>query len=132
MTGRARVPVVCAVIYQGEKVLAARRPEEKTNGGLWEFPGGKVHDGESPEAALTREIREELGVGVVVHEALTAVSWEYPWIAIELLPFVCSLHETSVPRLLDHTELRFVSRSEAAELAWAPADQVIVGQLFND
>lgn len=132
MTERVRVPVVCAVIHQGEKVLAARRPVEKTNGGLWEFPGGKVHDGESPEAALVREIREELGVGVDVHEALSAVFWEYPWIAIELLPFVCSLPENSPPRLLDHTELRFVSRQGAAELAWAPADQVVVDQFFRE
>ena len=132
MTPTERIRVVCAVIKQGDMVFAARRPDDRTNGGLWEFPGGKVHDGETLEAALHREIREELAVGIGIHEALTPVQWDYPWIAIELFPFVCSMEPEAQPRLLDHAAVRFVSRDEIACLPWAPADQVIVERYFRD
>ncbi len=132
VTPAERIQVVCAVIKRGKMVFAARRPEDRTNGGLWEFPGGKVHEGETLEAALHREIREELAVGIGIHEALSPVQWDYPWIAIELFPFVCSMEPEAEPRLLDHAAVRFVSCREAAGLSWAPADRVIVEQYFLD
>lgn len=131
MTTAGRVPVVCAIITSGETVLAARRPEGKTNGGLWEFPGGKVHAGETLEAALHREIREELGITIMLYESKPAVLWKYPWITIELFPFICSMTEGEVPRTLDHSALRFVSREDAMKLPWAPADRKIVDGYFG-
>ena len=125
------VPVVCALIVSGESVLAACRPEGKTNGGLWEFPGGKVRAGESLEDALRREIREELAIAVVIREPLRAVAWTYPWMPIELFPFVCSVADGTEPRRLDHSAIRFVSREEARNLSWAPADRKIVEEYFG-
>ena len=132
MTAEGRIRVVCAVIMRGTAVLAACRQEGKTNGGLWEFPGGKVRAGETLEDALRREIQEELGVDIAIREALPPVRWKYPWIAIELFPFVCSIAEVAEPRALDHAAVRFVSRGEAARLQWSPADRMIVGNCFPD
>ena len=124
-------PVVCAIVERGTMVLAARRKAEQTNGGLWEFPGGKVREGESLGAALSREIHEELGVTVTVHHGLPPVVWEYPWISIELFPFVCSVAGNVNPQPLDHAELRFVGGTEMLKLQWAPADRVIVERYYG-
>jgi 8-oxo-dGTP diphosphatase len=126
-----RIPVVCAVIERGVAVLAARRRAGQTNGGLWEFPGGKVRGGESLAAALSREIREELDVTVILHRELPPVVWEYSWISIELLPFVCSIADGDEPRPLDHAELRFVTPAQARLLEWAPADRVVAEGYFG-
>ena len=63
------IEVVCAVMIQGDRVLVCQRPLDKNEGEKWEFPGGKIEAGESPEEALSREIEEELGVIVEVGEA---------------------------------------------------------------
>ncbi len=79
MAGSGReIDVVCGVILDGEgRCLACRRPEGKHLGGLWEFPGGKVDAGEMPDAALVRELEEELGIRVEVGERLRDVRWDY-------------------------------------------------------
>lgn len=132
VTSGVRRRVVCALIERGGAVLAACRREDRTNGGLWEFPGGKVRDGESLFAALGREIREELGVEITVVRELPPVAWKYPWISIELFPFVCSIAGSGEPRPLDHAALRFITGSEASELPWAPADREIVEGYYGD
>ena len=126
-----RIAVVCAAIERGALVLAARRRPRQTNGGLWEFPGGKVQGGESLTAALAREVAEELGVAVSIRHAMEPVEWDYPWVAIALHPFVCSLNGSAEPEPLDHEELRFVSRDDARILPWAPADREVVDRYFQ-
>ncbi|MBN1307321.1 MAG: (deoxy)nucleoside triphosphate pyrophosphohydrolase [Chitinispirillaceae bacterium] len=121
-----RRKVVCAVIERGERFLAARRKPQQSNGGLWEFPGGKVHPDETPASALRREIDEELGVAITIRKKLAAVFWEYPRISIELIPFICTIASTSGPQPLEHAELRFVLPAEALGMAWTPADRLIV------
>ncbi|MBN1576858.1 MAG: (deoxy)nucleoside triphosphate pyrophosphohydrolase [Chitinispirillaceae bacterium] len=121
-----RRKVVCAVIERGDRFLAARRKPQQSNGGLWEFPGGKVRPGETPAAALHREIGEELDAKITIHRKLTASAWDYTWIAIELIPFVCTITSDREPQPLDHAEIRFVLPEEALSMAWAPADRVIV------
>jgi 8-oxo-dGTP diphosphatase len=122
--------VVCAVLEKNGMILAARRKPDQTNGGLWEFPGGKVRSGESLHDALHREIGEELNVAVTIHRGLPSVKWKYPWIAIELCPFVCSLADKREPEPHDHDALFFVSKAEALSLDWAPADWKIVERYF--
>ncbi|MBN2037786.1 MAG: (deoxy)nucleoside triphosphate pyrophosphohydrolase [Chitinispirillaceae bacterium] len=117
-------PVVCAIIEQNGLMLACRRGLHQTNAGLWEFPGGKVREGESPRAALVREIREELGIDVIPHTQLSPVRHTYPWITIELIPFVCSI-EQGTPHPHEHAEVRWVDGDASPTLEWAPADRPV-------
>ena len=74
-----RVHVAAAVIYgQDGRILLAKRPDHVHQGGLWEFPGGKLRDGESVQAALSRELEEELGIQVIAGEPLVQISHDYP------------------------------------------------------
>jgi mutator protein MutT len=113
------VHVVAAVIRRESQVLLALRPTHKRHGGLWEYPGGKVGDGESQEEALARELLEELGVGV-----RRTGPWEGSF-SDPGSPFV--IHFLSVelsgdPSPLEHAELRWVTREEALQLPLAPTD----------
>jgi 8-oxo-dGTP diphosphatase len=115
------IPVVCAIIERGNVFLTARRAPGQSNADFWEFPGGKVHSGETAEAALERELREELGVRIVITTPLPSHVFSYPWITIELIPFVCTLVEGE-PFAHEHAEVRWLDAAEALLLSWAPAD----------
>ena len=84
------VLVVAAVIVRGGRVLLSRRPPGKHLAGLWEFPGGKVEDGETPEAALAREVREELGVEIADPRPCAFVHHAYPEKRILMLAYRCA------------------------------------------
>lgn len=115
----ARVPVVAAVIRRGERYLVGRRPPEKQHGGLWEFPGGKVRQGESRLEAAARELEEELGLEVAALGALI-LSVEEPGSR-----FVIEFFETVVsgtPRALEHTEVGWFTPDELVRMELAPAD----------
>lgn len=120
------IPVVCAIIERDSRFLAAQRSNSKTNGGLWEFPGGKVHENETLWDGLVREIQEELGVKIEYIDQLSSVNYTYPWIAIELIPFRVKLVNTTEPIAHEHQELRWVTLEESENLTWAPADRIIL------
>lgn len=123
MHAQPPVPVVCAVIVRDGLVMLARRPPGRKLGGLWEFPGGKVEHGESAEAALHRELREELGCEVRITKALPSLLHTYEWGSIELIPFVCELTpESALPHPHEHTGLAWVARDKLASYPLAPAD----------
>ena len=119
------IPVVCGIIECNEMVLAAKRNKKQSNAGLWEFPGGKIDPGELPVDALKRELFEELGIMVAVYNQIQAVNYEYPWIAIELIPFVCKIN-SGVPFAHEHEEVRFFTIKELDLLDWAPADLQVI------
>jgi 8-oxo-dGTP diphosphatase len=124
------IEVVCGVIRGSDgRYLACRRPEGKHLGGMWEFPGGKVEEGEEPSAALVRELREELGVEVTVEGALTAFPWSYDWGTIHLKPFLCRI-VAGEPQAIEHQELRWCERECFGELEWAPADIPVFAELL--
>jgi 8-oxo-dGTP diphosphatase len=110
--------VVAAVIEEDGTVLACRRRPGKAAAGRWEFPGGKVEAGESPEQALTREIREELGIGIRVVSHLTS-NVTGP---IKLVCLRAELDSARPVSSTDHDELRWVARERLGELEWADAD----------
>lgn len=128
---RQPIEVVCGVLHDADgRVLLARRPPGGCHAGLWEFAGGKVHLGETPEQALVREWREELGVVIAVGQALVpepaATSRGEP---ILLLPFHVRL-VAGAPVPLEHSELRWTAPSEIPKLPLAPGDALIAARLF--
>ncbi len=120
--------VVAALIRRGNRFLICRRPAHKARGRLWEFVGGKVEAGETKEAALIRECREELGVTVFVGETFMELTHEYPDLTIHLSLFEASITE-GTPRCLEHEELRYISPSEIGDYDFCPADEAILLRL---
>ena len=123
--------VAAVALIDGDgRVLLARRPEGKALAGLWEFPGGKVGPGETPEAALIRELREELGIDV--HESclapLSFASHAYETFHLLMPLYVCRVWKGVVtPR--EGQRLRWVRPSALAELPMPPADKPLVAAL---
>jgi 8-oxo-dGTP diphosphatase len=121
------VPVVAAVIEHGGRVLLARRPAHKHLALKWEFPGGKVDAGETAEAALVREIREELGCAILVGRPLPRFTHAYGRAEIEMFPFVCRLAEGSPePQPIEHTALAWVEAARLRNYDLAAADWPVV------
>lgn len=129
MTNSIEVPVVCAIIEKENLILVAQRGINQTNAGLWEFPGGKVHVGETAEQALKREILEELSVDIDIKEQLETVSFQYPWIFIKLIPFICSIRNGD-PVALEHAQVCFFNREECGNILWSPADIKVMEQYW--
>jgi 8-oxo-dGTP diphosphatase len=122
------IDVVCGLIEDGAgRLLACRRPPGKHLGGLWEFPGGKVEPGESPRAALVRELREELGIETVVTGELAPVDWNYGGGAIRLIPFRCRI-VAGDPHPHEHDAHEWVDRVSCGGLLWAAADEPILAE----
>lgn len=120
-TPKKQIQVVGAVIVRHGEVLCARRGPGGTTGGLWEFPGGKIEPGETPKAALVREIREELGCEIEVGEPVTTTPHEYDFGVVTLTTFLSEL-VAGDPAPSEHAELAWLPPGKLASLAWAPAD----------
>ena len=125
--GRAATEVVAAVIEREGRILIARRPADRHLGGLWEFPGGKRQPGETPQAALVREIREELDVTVTVGERLEDVAWSYPEKTVSLRFYRCAVE--GEPRAVEGQELAWVAPADLSRYAFPDADQALVARL---
>jgi len=123
-----RLVVVAAVIERDDRFLVTRRQDGVHLAGFWEFPGGKVADGESHAAALRREIQEELDVDVVVRDRLLETSHQYPERIVELFFYRCDLLGT--PRPLIGQEMAWVARRELPSLNFPPADDELIRRLM--
>ena len=131
MSSIAPVPiaVVCALIERDGHVLMAQRPAHKHLGGKWEFPGGKVEPGETTEAALHRELDEELGCHVEILRALLPHTHAYATVTVQLLPFVTRLLPTSAElQAREHAALRWVPARELSDLDLPEADRPIIAE----
>lgn len=118
--------VVAAMIERDGLVLCHRRPEGGWGAGMWEFPGGKVEEGEDPRDAVRRECMEELGVEVEPGEIFDVVMHRYDDVGSVLLVFVRARIAAGEPRALEGGALLWADGAAAAELAWLPADVPIV------
>jgi 8-oxo-dGTP diphosphatase len=121
--------VVAAAIFDGTgRVLIAQRPQGKHMAGWWEFPGGKVADGESDAAALERELREELGVEARVLREITTMSHEYPDRLVNLVLWHALL-VSGEPRGLDGQQLKWVHCQSLGNERLLPADLPLIPAL---
>ncbi len=122
------ISVTCALIIHEGKVLLAQRSDIMDLPGKWEFPGGKVEEGESPERCLIREIREELGMEIQVLASLTPVDFSYPKKKIRLIPFVVQWISGEI-ELIEHAQYGWYDQNQLFSLDMAPADLPIVHEL---
>lgn len=121
------IEVVAAIIRGGDRIFATQRGYGDWKD-YWEFPGGKIEPGETPEAALVREIREELGAEIAVDSWLTTVKYDYPAFHLHMGCYLAHVTEGSLT-LKEHEAARWLSKDELEAVAWLPADRTIIGLL---
>ena len=121
------VSVVAAVIESEGRFFATQRGYGPQKDG-WEFPGGKIEPGETPEAALMREIREELDADITVGEKLVQVEYDYPDFHLSMGCYRCALASGHLS-LKEHEAARWLALSELDDLAWLPADRIVADAL---
>lgn len=119
-----RIDVVAAIIVRGDSLLATQRGYGEFEG-WWEFPGGKVDAGETPEQALVREIREELNARLVVGRHLCTAEYDYPAFHLSMRCYICSLEDGAF-ELLEHHAARWLDREHLDQVPWLPADVQVI------
>jgi mutator protein MutT len=124
---RAAIPVLAAVIERDGRVLVTRRLEGSHLSGCWEFPGGKCDPGETHEACLARELREELGVEAQIGPELLVTEHAYPEKTVRLHFRRCEID--TEPRPLLNQQMRWVSRDEMCALSFPEADRALIEML---
>ena len=125
------VEVVAALIEREGKFLICQRPANKARALLWEFVGGKVEHGETREAALIRECREELDITVCPQEVLWEGVHEYPDLAVRLVLFTATIKEGE-PKKLEHNALKWISPAEIPNYVFCPADKPVLEKILHD
>lgn len=118
------INVVAAVIFKDGKVFATQRGYGEFKDG-WEFPGGKVEEGESPEDALRREIREELEVEINVGELIDTIEYDYPAFHLSMKCYACTIAGGS-PHLLEHEAAKWLASTQLNSVDWLPADVTLI------
>ena len=121
--------VVAAMIVREGRILIAQRPDGKARAGQWEFPGGKAEPGEGNEAALAREIREELGVDVEVLPAWEVLRHDYPDLSVTVHFHPCVLREDATPERKEHAALEWVEPARLAEFEFVEADRDLLPRI---
>jgi len=119
-----QIEVVAAIIRKGDKIFATQRGYGEWKD-WWEFPGGKMEAGETPEEALKREIREELSTEISVDEFLRTVEYDYPKFHLTMHCYLCSLL-TEALHLNEHEAAKWLAKDELASVKWLPADLEII------
>ncbi|MCC6679396.1 MAG: 8-oxo-dGTP diphosphatase MutT [Phycisphaeraceae bacterium] len=109
-------------------IFVTRRPDDAVQGGLWEFPGGKIEPGESPQACVLRELKEEIGVEVAVCAAMEAVTHEYDYGQVHLQPYICHL-QADQPRPREGDDRQWVMLQQLRALAMPAANAALLDQL---
>ena len=121
------IEVVAAIIIKDGQVFATQRGYGEFQG-WWEFPGGKMEAGESAQAALKREIREELNAEIEVNELLETVEWDYPKFHLTMHCFICSLLSESL-HLNEHEAATWLANKTLGSVKWLPADEILLDKI---
>lgn len=122
-----QIEVVAAILHHNGRYFATQRGYGEFEG-WWEFPGGKIESGETPEQALQREIQEELGVDIVVGEKLCVTEHDYPVFHLTMHCYLCTLADGQI-ELREHKSAVWLKPQELDTPNWLPADREVVGIL---
>ncbi len=126
------INVVAAVIKNEEgKILIAKRNLKKSQGGLWEFPGGKIEPNETKEEAIKREIKEEMNIDIEAKRLIDQKTFEYPEKKINLIAIECEQIKGKIS-LNEHEDAKWVRNNELKNYTFAPADEFIINSLLNN
>lgn len=129
-TDMKQIEVVAAIIRREGCIFATQRGYGEWQD-WWEFPGGKIEVGETPEDALRREIREELSTEISVDEFFCTVEYDYPKFHLTMHCYLCSL-TTDILHLNEHEAARWLAKDELDNVQWLPADESIIEKIKND
>ena len=121
------IKVVAAIIIDGENIFATQRGYGEFKGG-WEFPGGKIEEGETPEEALVREIKEELDTVIEVGELIDTVEYDYPNFHLSMDCFICSIKEGDLV-LKEHSAAKWLTKETLDSVDWLPADEGLIEKI---
>ena len=121
------IRVVAAVIRQNGKIFATQRGYGEWKDG-WEFPGGKIETGETPEAALKREIQEELDTEISVRERIDTIEYDYPNFHLSMDCFWCEVIEGEL-KLLEAEDAKWLNKGELDSVQWLPADITLISKV---
>ena len=127
MDERKHIEVVAAIIVRDRRIFATQRGYGEWKD-WWEFPGGKIEPGETPEDALKREIREELATEIEVDELLTTVEYDYPKFHLTMHCYLCTIISGDLS-LLEHEDARWLALDELDCVKWLPADKDVIEKL---
>lgn len=119
-----QVEVVAAVIYKDNNIFITKRSGGQFDG-LWEFPGGKIEQGETHIQTVTREIKEELDIEIEVKGYLTTVHYNYPNFALTMHLYWAQITE-GTPKLLEHAEAQWLNKRALKNVDWIPADIAVI------
>ena len=125
-----RIEVVAAVIRKGDNIFATQRGYGDFKD-RWEFPGGKMEKGETPQEALEREIREELCSDINIESYVDTVEWDYPEFHLTMHCFICTLKSAGL-HLNEHEAARWLSKEEIDTLDWLPADRDLLPKIIAE
>ena len=120
--------VVAGAIIKDGKVFAAQRGKSGKTAFKWEFPGGKINPGETPEEALARELVEELSIHVKVHELIYSVVDEYEDVILHIDTYRCTL-VSGTPTLSEHIDMAWSDKEELDKLTFSPADDPVLAKI---
>ena len=123
--------VVAALIWEGDRFMICQRPAHKARGLLWEFVGGKVEPGETMEAALIRECREELAVELQVGDVFMQVVHAYPDITVELTLYHATI-AFGQPQKLEHVDIQWITPAQIPVYDFCPADTEILERIMKE
>ena len=123
-----QIEVVAAIIRKDDKIFATQRGYGEWKD-WWEFPGGKIEPGESPEEALQREIREELAIDITIDSYLTTVDYDYPNFHLTMHCYLCQLKYDTQHHLLEHEAARGLGKENLEDVKWLPADVEVIKAL---
>lgn len=126
------IEVVGAILENSNgDIFCAMRPKDKTFPGMWEFPGGKIEEGEEPKRALEREIKEELNIDIRADRFFDVVQKGYDEFIIKLSTYSCTVLDFSEFKLVEHQEFKWIKKESLMTLDWVPTDISTVEKLMK-